>query len=128
LAVDAAARPRSRARVGGGAALLRGVVTTWLGLIVLLPLVALFARAAALDLPWREVRRDRARALRGRQCGDVAGAGRHVQDLLAGRDRARVDELAGSRHEPLAQRRVVGAVPRRARTLLELGELRPASH
>jgi sulfate/thiosulfate transport system permease protein len=47
LAVDVAARPpRSRARVRGGAALLRGVVTTWLGLIVLLPLAAVVWRSS----------------------------------------------------------------------------------
>ena len=47
MAVDVAARPpRSRARVRGGAALLRGVVTTWLSLIVLLPLAAVVWRSS----------------------------------------------------------------------------------
>ena len=47
MAVDVAARPpRSRTRVRGGAALLRGVVTTWLSLIVLLPLAAVVWRSS----------------------------------------------------------------------------------
>jgi sulfate transport system permease protein len=46
LAASTAARPRVGTRVGGGAALLRGTVTLYLSLVVLLPLAAVLWRSS----------------------------------------------------------------------------------